>query len=39
MIINYYKQLRGSGLSWWACVGLIIAAPVLYLYGKLTETK
>ncbi len=39
MIINCYKELRGSGLAWWACVGLIIAAPVLYLYGKLTETK
>ncbi len=38
-MINYYKQLRNSGIVWWACIGLIIASPVLYLYGKLTERK
>ena len=38
-MIKFYKNLRGSGISWWGSALLIVASPFLYIYGKLSEKR
>jgi len=38
-MINLYKSLRNSGISWWGSLLMILFSPVSYILDKISDDK